>query len=135
MDHLHVTSSSQPHRLAEELTAAGVGHGDRIVADLVGVQVRRGSSLAIQQSPRDQGTPTLYFCNMRGIENIRRIERGDGTHISSQDARALFVNTFIAPADGTVNLRGVEIYADGKIELTRTEETRFEPVTRELTPA
>jgi len=111
-----VTSYSQPHVLQYRMKEEGLRHGDRVTANIspVRLEVNFGKTI-------------MYFCPLNTIEVISKIENGDGGLLPEEATIGdLFVDRNIKP--GLYNLKNVELYSNGTLQVNVTADTCFEVI-------
>ena len=111
-----ITSYSQPHVLQQRMKEANLSHGETVTANLSPVRLESNFGKII-----------LYFCPLQSIDIVEKINAGDGGHIPSE----AIVEGLSAPRNlgpGLYNLKNVELFSNGTIQVIATEDTVFEVV-------
>lgn len=112
---IKTTSYSQPHVLQLRMQEQGLKHGDRVTADLSPVRLE----------PLANGEMVMYYCPIQEIAVKQLLARGDGGWLP---ADATLVN-ITAPKNivpGLYNLKNVQLYSNGTMQVIATAETEFE---------
>lgn len=111
-----ITSYSQPHVLQQRMHEEKLKHGDRVIANLSPVRIESNF-----------GKSVMYFCPLQGIKIINRLEDGDGGNLPEEAlVKELFIPKNLRP--GLYNLKNVELYSNGTLQVNATADTEFESV-------
>lgn len=111
-----ITCYSQPHVLQQRMKEENLKHGDRVNATLS--RVRLESNF---------GKMVLYFCPMDCITNIALITAGDGGSLPAEaTVEGLQMPGNLKP--GLYDLKNVELFSNGTMQVIATQNTEFEPV-------
>lgn len=111
-----ITSYSQPYVLQQRMKEEKLTHGERVTANISPVRLES-----------DFGKMVMYFCPVNGIEITNRIEAGDGGSLPPE----AIVNGLEVPRNlkpGLYNLKNVELYSNGTMQVNATADTCFEDV-------
>jgi len=130
-----VTSASQVDKLRSKMQEKGVTHAAEVRADIRGVRVGQGESperVSILQ--KLIGHPTkkapVFFCNIRGFENLKVLQNGDGNPLPDRATiRGLKVE-----GSGLFNLLNARVFSNGQINVVVDRATRVVPLTWEEEP-
>lgn len=111
-----VTAYSQPHVLHQRMKEEKLTHGERVTANISPVRLESNF-----------GKMVMYFCPVNGIEITNRIEAGDGGSLPPE----AIVNGLEVPRNlkpGLYNLKNIELYSNGTMQVNATADTCFEAV-------
>jgi len=111
-----LTSYSQPHVLQQRMKEEKLTHGDRVTANISPVRLESNF-----------GKMIMYFCPMQSIEITNRLAQGDGGSIPSE----AIIDGFNVPSNfkpGLYELKNVELFSNGTMQVLATENTVFEAV-------
>lgn len=109
-----LTSYSQPHVLQQRMKEERLTHGDRVTANLNPIRLESNF-----------GKMVMYFCPMQELEVTERLEKGDGLSIPAQ----AIIEGFNVPKNlksGLYNLKNIQVYSNGTMQVIATEKTLFE---------
>lgn len=109
---MQLSVRSQVYVLREKLQEAGVGHNQRVVADVPDVLVSQG---------------VAYFCDVPQVVVTGSFGVPDGQELP----HTAFFEGFGLVADGLYDLNRVQIFTNGRIQITRLPETELVPVSAE----
>lgn len=110
-----ITSYSQPHVLQQRMKEEKLSHGDRVKADLNLVRFEANF-----------GKFVMYFCPMQNIEIREEIEIGDGGSLP-EEATLHNVNVPVGFKSGLYNIKNVELFSNGTLQVIAGEDTIYEP--------
>lgn len=111
-----ITSYSQPHVLQQRMKEEKLTHGERVTANISPVRLEGNF-----------GKMVMYFCPLHSISIKDRIEPGDGGSLPEQ----AIINDLSVPAGlmpGLYEVRHVELYSNGTLQVNATKKTEFIPV-------
>jgi hypothetical protein len=109
-----ITSYSQPHVLHQRMKEEKLTHGETVTANLNPVRLETS-----------MGKVIMYFCPMRAIEVLEKVNAGDGGMLPAQAK----VEGLIVPEDykpGFYNLKNVILTSNGTMQVKATENTVWE---------
>ena len=109
-----ITSSSQPHVLQQRMKEEKLTHGETITAHLSPVRL---------ESTRDK--MILYFCPMKSIEVLNKIQDGDGGSIPAL-AKVEGLTVPSGLKEGYYTLKNVTLTSNGTMQVKATEQTVWE---------
>ena len=108
------TSYSQPHVLQQKMQEERLSHGETVTVNISPVRLER-----------DYGKMVMYFCPMKSIEVIEKINLGDGGSIPSQvKVEGLTIPDHFKP--GFYKLKNVMLTSNGSMQVIATEKTIWE---------
>lgn len=110
-----ITEYSQPHVLQQRMNEEKLKHGDRVVANLFPVRLESNF-----------GKMVMYFCPMQDIEVTELMELGDGGSLPPE-ATLLDVNVPANMKPGLYNMKKVQLFSNGTLQVIATTDTEFEP--------
>lgn len=114
-----ITSYSQPHVLQQRMKEEKLTHGDRVKADISPVRLESIFSKMV-----------MYFCPMNTINVHEKLEHGDGKSLPCEAIiEGLAVPATLRP--GLYNLKNVELFSNGTLQVIATADTMFEAVANE----
>lgn len=111
-----ITSYSQPHVLQQRMKEERLTHGDRVTANISPVRLESNF-----------GKTVMYFCPMQSCEITGRLERGDGGNLPAE----AIIEGFSVPRNmrsGLYELRNVELFSNGTMQVLATAKTEYVPV-------
>lgn len=111
---IKTTFYSQSHVLQVRMHEQGLTHGDRVTADLNPVRLE----------PAPNGEMVMYFCPMQDITVKQLLERGDGGRLPD-DATIVGITAPKNIVPGLYNLKNVQLYSNGTMQVIATAETEF----------
>lgn len=107
---------SQPHVLQQYMREERLTHGQRITADLNPVRLERDGA----------GRIHMYFCPLQIINTKEVLVDGDGGRIPDEAIlKGIKIPANLAP--GLYQLKNVELFSNGTMQVIATEQTKFEP--------
>jgi len=116
MKEVVTTPSAQPHVLREKMMEKSMSHGTTVKANLSPVRLEAAF-----------GKMHLYFCPMRELEVLEKIDTGDGAEIPEK----VVVDGLNIPSgnkSGLYTLRNVKITSNGSIQVMADKDTTWEMV-------
>ena len=108
------TSSAQPHVLREKMKEQQLTHGETVKANLSPVRLEYA-----------MGNAYLYFCPMKTVEVVQRINAGDGGEIPA-DVTVEGLTVPIEQHSGLYTLKNVRLSSNGTMQVMATENTTWE---------
>lgn len=108
-----ITSYSQPHVLQQRMKEEKLTHGDRVVGDISPVRLEANF-----------GKMVMYFCPMQTINIAERLNIGDGGSLPPE----AIINGLTVPGNfkpGLYELKNVELFSNGTLQVNATEKTEF----------
>ena len=122
----NVRRYQQPERLREELTAAGVRHGETVQATLHGLAMHRRHTIQ-QGVVQPVGRVKPFFCPMQGVTVNRVIENGDGRRIP-HDRTHLdeSIRRMLPTCPGPFTIHNAIVTSNGVIHVTAGRHTEVE---------
>ena len=112
-----ITAYSQSHVLHQRMKEEKMTHGQTVTANL--------SPVRLEMS---YGQVIMYFCPMKSIEVLKTLNDGDGGSLPMEvKVDDLRIPDGIHP--GLYTLKNVTLSSNGKMQVTATSNTSWEPVT------
>jgi len=111
-----ITSYSQPHVLQQRMKEERLTHGDRVTANVTPVRLESNF-----------GKMVMYFCPMVSIDVTEKITAGDGGSLPCE----AIIKGFEVPKNmrpGLYELKNVELYSNGTMQVIAKANTEFVPV-------
>lgn len=108
-----ITSYSQPHVLQQRMKEENLKHGDRVTANITPVRLEANF-----------GKMVMYFCPLQDIEVKQLLSNGDGASLPHE----AIIEGFKVPknfAPGLYELKNVELFSNGTIQVIATADTEF----------
>lgn len=119
-----ITCYSQPHVLQQRMKEANLTHGDRVTADISPVRLESHPPSDGNGKP---GKMVMYFCPMQGVTIHERLEKGDGFGLPA-DAIIEGLSVLDNFKPGLYELKNVQLFSNGTLQVLATENTEFVPV-------
>lgn len=111
-----ITAYSQPHVLQQRMKEESMTHGETVTANLSPVRLERAHDRMI-----------LYFCPMRSIEVLTKIQAGDGGALPAE-AKVEGLSAPDGCEPGYYSLKNVTLTSNGTMQVKATTETVWELV-------
>lgn len=111
-----ITAYSQSNVLQERMKEQKLSHGETVTANLSPVRLEM-----------DYNSMTMYFCPMKTIQIVEKINDGDGGRIPA-DA---IVEGLMVPANlkpGFYTLKNITLTSNGTMQVKATSETTWEQI-------
>jgi len=103
-----VMAHSQTYRLRERMTAAAIGHGQEVRADLTGIRVT-----ADWRNAPDPNVGAIFFCTMGSIRVREVLAPGDGRSLPSE----VVLEGLIVPEPGTYDILNAVVHSNGALRV------------------
>jgi hypothetical protein len=109
-----ITAYSQSNVLQERMREQKLTHGETVTANLSPVRLEM-----------NYGHMTMYFCPMKSIEVVEKINEGDGGRIP-EDAKVEGLNVPDDLKPGFYSLKNITLTSNGTMQVKATSETKWE---------
>lgn len=122
-EELQVREFSQGHVLKAVMSDSRIKHGETVMADLNMVRIERTTEDGINS----MGELTLFFCPLYGIKVTERLSAGDNEPLPEM----VELHNFTVPRSmesGLYEFKNILLHANGKINVTTTENTTMEKI-------